>query len=222
MTDNKKLLDKKKVRDKTKPLDKKNTVKIDDDFIGLNNKKNIQLQDNKDNKDNKDLLVNNIDLLFSTNKNRETLIKNKTIAQYEIQSDISFKQDLEKYKQEILFYNNKLLSNIIDNCHDLHKYYVNTNSDNDKKKLFGKYLIYLNCLLEYIKIKNLKKIISNELNTFSNQNQNYDDLKNIDINSYDISNLNQNISCKIKNFDNFYVKKNNKKINNFIPKKRLI
>ena len=219
MTDNKKLLDKKKVRDKKNPLDKKNTVKIDDDFIGLNNKKNIQLQNNKDNKD---LLVNNIDLLFSTNKNRETLIKNKTIAQYEIQSDISFKKDLEKYKQEILFYNNKLLSNIIDNCHDLQKYYVNTNSDNDKKKIFDKYLIYLNCLLEYIKIKNLKKIISNELNTFSNQNQNHDDFKNIDINSYDISNLNQNISCKIKNFDNFYVKKNNKKINNFIPKKRLI
>ena len=174
----------------------------------------------------KNVLVNNVDLLFSTNKNRQHIIKNKAVQQYShdtILKETHLKSDLLKYKQQIESYNKDLLTYAIDNCDDLEKYYKCNCDDNngDENKFRGEYLIYVKDLIEYIKMSELKAIIKDELNTFTNDNSINNNL--IDINNYDISNLGNYNSRQIKNFNNFYIKTTNKKMNNnFIPKKRSI
>ena len=217
--------DKDKKSDKDKKLDKK-TIKIDDDFLNLENlgnqtknKKKIPTLDLS-----KNVLVNNVDLLFSTNKNREYIIKNINVQQYShdnVLKETNLKSDLLKYKQQIENYNNDLLSYAIQNCDNLENYYNCNVNNSDQNKFRGEYLIYIKDLIEYIKMHEIKEIIKNELNTFSNDNSINNYL--IDINNYDISNLGNNNSRQIKNLNNFYIKTTNKKMNsNFIPKKRSI
>ena len=229
--DNKVKIKEKNTKVKVSEKQDKKTVKIDDDFFNLENlnqslENQIKKEEiiEKDCDKSKNLLINNVDLLFSTNKTRENINKKKFVIQYSqdnIFKKTNFKCDLQKYKEKIKIYNDKLLSSIIDNCENLEKYYNYQNGDNDENKFRGEYLIYIKDLIEYIKMKELKSIIKEELNTYSNNSPIYNNL--IDINNYDISNLNHNKLHKIKNFDNFYIKTKSKTINNnFIPKKRSI
>ena len=165
-------------------------------------------------------------MLFSTNKNREYIIKNKNVQRYShdtILKETNLKSDLLKYKQEIENYNSDLLSYAIENCDNLENYYKCNVNNCDQNKFRGEYLMYIKDLIEYIKMQEIKEIIKDELNTFTNVNSinNY----SIDINNYDISNLSNN-SHQIKNLNNlnnFYIKTTNKKTNSsFIPKKRSI
>ena len=98
-----------------------------------------------------------------------------------------FKSDLLKYKQQLEGYNNNLLSYAIENCDDLEKYYKCNDNNGDQNKFRGEYLIYVKDLIEYIKMSELKAIIKDELNIFTNDNSINNNL--IDINNYDISNL---------------------------------
>jgi hypothetical protein len=200
----------------------------------INDEKNIKLIDLSNT--NIYSNTNNIDLLYLTNRAKfENDKKNKLLDTINSNSNIAeifydLDKYIDKYNISIKKVNDNILAKITENKNDLESY---ISSHNNSEKYKSYYLLYVLHLIVYLKQKNLKIEIENELSKYTNISNNLNNSNNIQsIESFDLyqstldnmtPDLDHKGEKKVLNLDSF-IKRTKNTTGNYnlkiLPKKR--
>tara|TARA_B110001452_G_C15240429_1_gene429449 strand:- start:1518 stop:2015 length:498 start_codon:yes stop_codon:yes gene_type:complete len=160
-------------------------------------------------------IINNIDLLYLTNKG----LYNKYLSQEDIEYNKKIINDVKKYKKIILSKTKELVELYTDTSNNSNM--VISHDKNEAVKYKNYFYCYLDSLIEHIKHDEFKKTIQNDLSNCNNISKKKKTVVDISNNLINMNNdLINNRPKKINTLNSFVKRKNTGNEVKILPKKR--